>query len=574
MYCNKCGLPIEENETKCPNCGTEINKEELTTELSETTVEVLKEKKKLGKKGICIIAGTVVGIVAVLLFVLNFAVISNAVRRTVTSPASYYRYVEKKNTTKAVQNAVTGVYEQMPKEWNHFYSDNTMTITLNDYVLNLASALTGMNNLSWLQHIGMTATVSMQEEMMESNLSVMLGEEAMLSASPLVSLQTIYDLNKEMVYVQIPELSKSYMGMQFANMENAQIPNIQEWYDVMLTEEEIQKLIQRYSTIFLANVQLVEKSESVVTALDLTKDVYALTVTLDATTMKTAFLDVIEEAKEDKVILEFLQNFDNIAANAEFSFYNSFMNVLEKSEAELIAWNVENETEYLLMQVYVDERGTICGRDVSLCAASGETEVFSYAFVQDGTSIALEGIFHGSINCSVNGTGKIKKNTVEGELVCSVNGEKFLQIDLENFKLTKLIQGNMAGTVKMKLLDGVSNALGLNKDVAFLLAVFSDYFLQIDLNVEEQMAAYTYSLRDDSVSYITVTLHSNIGTPTMTPPAPTDVILVEEEAGVNEWLKTIDLEKVKKHLQTTPLPEEWISLIEIFAEQLQTMPIQ
>ena len=94
------------------------------------------------------------------------------------------------------------------------------------------------------------------------------------------------------------------------------------------------------------------------------------------------------------------------------------------------------------------------------------------------------------------------------------------------------------------------------------------------MNVEEQTAAYTYSLRDDSVSYITVTLHSNIGTPTMTPPAPTDVILVEEEAGVNEWLKTIDLEKVKKHLQTTPLPEEWISLIEIFAEQLQTMPIQ
>ena len=92
--------------------------------------------------------------------------------------------------------------------------------------------------------------------------------------------------------------------------------------------------------------------------------------------------------------------------------------------------------------------------------------------------------------------------------------------------------------------------------------------------MEEKNAAYTYSLCDNSVSYITVTVNSSQGTPTMTPPSPTDVIMVEDEAGVNAWLKTIDFEKVKEHLKTTPLPEEWISLIEFFAEQLQTMPIQ
>ena len=52
-----------------------------------------------------IAASTGIGVVAVLLFVLNFSVISNTVRRTVTSPASYYRYVEKKNTTKVLPEA-------------------------------------------------------------------------------------------------------------------------------------------------------------------------------------------------------------------------------------------------------------------------------------------------------------------------------------------------------------------------------------------------------------------------------------------------------------------------------------
>lgn len=574
MFCKKCGLPINDDETICPSCGTEVNKDELTTELSETTGSALKEKKKLGKKGMCIIAGTVVGIVAVLLFVLNFSVISNAVRRTITSPASYYRYVEKKNTTKALQNAVTGMYAQTPKDWDNFYSSNTMAVELNDYTMDLISALTGWNNLSWLQYIGMTANVSMQHEMMESNLSVMLGEEAMLAANPLVSLQTIYDLKKEEVYVQIPELSKSYMGMQFKQMEDAQMPPIQDLYQMIPTEEQLSTLIQRYSNIFLANVEQVEKSKDVVTTQSLTKDVYALIVTLDAKTIKAALLEIIAEAKEEKVIAELLQNFDKVSVDAEFSFYESFMTILKESEAELTAWDAEHETEHLLMHVYVDNRGIVCGRDVSMCDASGETDIVSYAFIQDGTSIEAEATLRGTMNCHITGSGTVKKNNINGSLVCNVNGEEFLQITLENFKVTELIQGKTSGTIKIALLKGFSDALGLNKDAAFLLAVFSDYFLQIDLNVEEKNAAYTYSLCDNSVSYITVTVNSSQGTPTMTPPSPTDAIMVEDEAGVNAWLQTIDLEKVKEHLKTTPLPEEWISLIEIFAEQLQTMPIQ
>ena len=574
MFCNKCGLPLKDNETKCPNCGTEVNKNELTTELSETTGLTLKEKKKLGKKGICIIAGVTASIVAVLLFVLNFSVISNAVRRTVTSPASYYRYVEKKNTTKALQHVVTGMYAQTPENWDDFYSSNTMTVEINDYTMDLVSALTGLNNLSWLQYIGMTATASMQHEMMESNLSVMLGEEAMLAANPFISLQTIYDLKKEAVYVQIPELSKSYMGMQFAQVEEAQMPAIQDLYQMIPTKEQLNTLIQRYSKLFLANVEQVEKGKAVVTTQNLTKDVYALTVTFDAKMIKTALLKMITEAKEDSTIAELLQNFDKVSADAEFSFYDAFMTTLKESEAELTAWDAERDTEYLLMQVYVDKRGVICGRDVSLCEASGKTDIVSYAFIQDGTSIEAEATLRGTMNCHVTGSGTIKKNNINGSLICHVNGEEFLQITLENFKVTELMQGKTSGTVKVALLSGVSDALGLNKEVAFLLAVFSDYFLQIDLNVEEKSAMCTYSLCDNSISYITVTVNSSQGTPTMTPPSPTDVISVEDEAGVNAWLQTIDFEKVKEHLKTTPLPEEWISLIELFAEQLQTMLIQ
>ena len=574
MFCNKCGLPIQENETKCPNCGTEVNKDEFTTELSETTGSTLKKQKKLGKKGICIIAGVVTCVIAVLLFVLNFSVISNTVRRTVTSPASYYRYVEKKNTTKVLQNVVTGMYAQTPKNWDNFYSSNTMTVELNDYTMDLVSALTGLNHLSWLQYIGMTATASMQHDIMESNLSVMLGEEAMLVANPLVSLQTIYDLKKEEVYVQIPELSKSYMGMQFKNMEDAQMPAIPELYQMIPTEEQINTLIQRYSKLFLSNIEQVEMSKDVVTTQSLTKDVHTLTVTLDAKTIKAALLELIEEAKEDEIILELLQNFDKVSADAEFSFYDAFMTILQESEVELAAWDAERDTQYVLMNVYVDKRGTICGRDISLCDASGETNIVSYAFIQDGTYIEAEATLRGALNCHVVGSASIKKNNVNGTIVCHVNGEEFLQITLENFKVTELVQGKTSGTVKVALLKGFSDALGLNKDVAFLLAVFSDYFLQIDLYVEEKSAVYTYSLCDNSVSYITVTVNSSQGTPTMTPPSPTDVISVEDEAGVNAWLQTIDFEKVKEHLKTTPLPEEWISLIEIFTEQFQTMPIQ
>ena len=347
------------------------------------------------------------------------------------------------------------------------------------------------------------------------------------------------------------------------------MPAIQELYNMISIEESLHMLLERYSEKFLSNIEQVEKSKDVVTALELTKEVYQLTVTLDAKTVKTALLEMIAEAKEDIVIEELLQSFDKVNTDAQFSFYDSFMTILMESEAELMAWDAERETEYVLMNVYVDNRGVICGREVSLCEASNETELFSFAFVQNGSKMALETTLHGDINARVTGTAERKKNEIEGALLCSVNGEDVLQIGLENWKITQLVQGKISGTVKVKLLDGFSRAFGLRKEAAFLLVVFSDYFLQMDLNVEEQTAAYTYSLRDDSVSYITVTLNSNMGTPSMTPPSPTDAIMVEDETGVNAWVQTIDLEKVKEHLQTTPLPEEWISLIEIFAGQLQ-----
>ena len=71
MFCNKCGLPINDDETTCPSCGTEVKKEEMTIQATGNDV-VSKRNKKLGKKGICIIAGVTAGMIAVVLFTVEF----------------------------------------------------------------------------------------------------------------------------------------------------------------------------------------------------------------------------------------------------------------------------------------------------------------------------------------------------------------------------------------------------------------------------------------------------------------------------------------------------------------------
>ena len=259
MFCNKCGLPLKDNETVCPNCGTEVKKEEMITKNNQneadnvTAQENAPAPAKKKKVRIGLLAGIGVCVAAVLLLVLNFSAITHTVRRTITSPASYYRYVEKQNTIKAAQNLVTSAYAQSPEDWGDFYANTTTTIELNDYVLNLVSALTGLDDLDWLQYIGLNASVNMQNDRMQTDMALMLGEEAMLSASPLISMSMLHDAPGEMIYMQVPELSSHYIGMKAENVEE-EAPSMQDMYEILPNAQEINTLVERYFRIFFSQI--------------------------------------------------------------------------------------------------------------------------------------------------------------------------------------------------------------------------------------------------------------------------------------------------------------------------------
>ena len=359
MFCNKCGLPLKDNETVCPNCGTEVKKEEMITKNNQneadnvTAQENAPAPAKKKKVRIGLLAGIGVCVAAVLLLVLNFSAITHTVRRTITSPASYYRYVEKQNTIKAAQNLVTSAYAQSPEDWGDFYANTTTTIELNDYVLNLVSALTGLDDLDWLQYIGLNASVNMQNDRMQTDMALMLGEEAMLSASPLISMSMLHDAPGEMIYMQVPELSSHYIGMKAENVEE-EAPSMQDMYEILPNAQEINTLVERYFRIFFSHIEQVEKSKEVLQTEGLTKEVYALSAVIDAEALKTALLEIIAEAKQDEMILTFLRDLDNLGlAGAGVSLEQEFMSAAEEWETELMGWDTGAVTDSLRMTVYL-----------------------------------------------------------------------------------------------------------------------------------------------------------------------------------------------------------------------------
>lgn len=602
MFCANCGSEMSENDKFCGKCGWRkpeaatvsetavppVEPEVPVTEtvappvepaapVAETVVPpvmpvvpnpVPQEKKPVKAKGnskVGLILGIVGGIAVLLIAVcvVNAASFTNFFKKTFSSPEEYYHWVEEKTADDAA-TFVASVYGSYIREALHAYDTSTegeIKLELGDAgqdMLSLAG-LAGVD-LSWFNNATVAFGSSVKDNAVSGNVTLQLGEDELLS------LATVMDMANETGYLQIPSLSKTYVGVEADGMDETVevMEMLKLLYENTPDQSKVEKLLSKYTVMALACIEDVEKGEKTIRAEGITEDCTELEVTIDedavAKMTETVAAAMAEDEDLKKIIVEMVDalNETDMELDADSAeVYEQFVDALEELEnnAEYVA---DSDMEFV-MYVYVDGKGNIRGRrfDVDGCT-------LKILMPHDGSNFGFEASVDAyGEKVAVVGTGKDAGGKISGDFTVKYNGTALADIDVKRLDVDKLVKGQLDANYTVSL----SSSLVRAAEMASVASIVDGLSLEVNATASGDSAKIVCTLSQNEEMWGVLTMSASRGSgKKVSIPADKNVVEVEDADDLADWYDTVDWNSYLKKLDKTELPSDVVDMIEEIAD--------
>ena len=368
------------------------------------------KKEKSGKKGGLIVAaiGAVAVIAGGVAAAFNWDVVTNTIKSTFSSPQDYYASVEKDNFSNMAASAANA-YQTMLREPMSSVSDMYESVTSGEIyeggykgeiVIELGdSAMENlMDTLSYQEELPFDISewnrIALEYETYSGDSLINAAAGLTIGDTDLISVDTLLDYKDSALYLAMPELSESYLGISFedvmADYEDAlqsmeemteYLDAIQEIVKVLPDEKQAQALLTKYFDVIIGCVDDVDKESVKLEVGGVNQKCTCLKVTIDGKTLVKAAKALCKELKDDKDLKKYITDFvDAVSEQAEAldmaeelgmeldadEIYEQFQSMCD----EILDTIDENEEEIpefeLVMSVYVDSKGHVCGREFEL----------------------------------------------------------------------------------------------------------------------------------------------------------------------------------------------------------------
>lgn len=318
--------------------------------------------------------------------------VKNNVKMLISKPENYYSWVEEQN----LKNTADKISKGYGKAIN---TSNAMEQELKaDINPENVSALIEQLSGTSLAESGVT---------LPSNISIKVGENndkaAVKAAAGDKNLATVNMYLKDGIYYfQIPELSSSYVSMDIKaymdemlnDLPSENLAFMKGYFDTLtsmstdpnaikelLSEDELNEFIVKYFNIIFENMDDVELSKGVSCEANGVKTKYnKLSVNVDQGTLFSILKDILNEAKSDNTIIKLIEKF-----GLQKDTYASAIDGLLDQMGSL---DVRGGDTVLTMNVYVDSKGAICGRDIEIPDQPNNT--IGYMTTKDGSDNAIK----------------------------------------------------------------------------------------------------------------------------------------------------------------------------------------
>lgn len=623
MFCEKCGTQLQDSDKFCPKCGTpspvpaesvnegdtqdakvsaeqtdvteqkdsteqkdlpgqpennvpaatEDSAEKVSVNAEETktptapAAEGENKKPKSNMTKVLIIVGAAVAVVLAA-FIVNISRIGNFIHKTFSSPEKYYQYVEKKNAEELAE-IVGDVYKYYVLDRKDIFqttSNAELTLELGkggQDILEL-SGLAGLD-LSWLKSASASTSVTVNGDMIGMDITTAVNKDDILS------LIMALDMGAGEMYLQIPELTDKYIGLELEEIMGSSYVDdmMDDWedvreeydelFDVLPSQAKLEKLLNKYLKIALNCVEDVEKKSKVLKVEGISQKCTALKVTLDNRTLADIFDAILDEAEKDEALEAIIVDVVDASGEDGDDAYDELLDELEYLQRY---YKNARGMEDIVMTVYVDGKGNVVGRELE---ADGAT--VSLLMPEKGNKFGYEfSVKSRSDKYALTGSGKRSGDKIDGDFNVRYNGTSILEIAADNFDLETLKRGQLNGKLDVSLGSGIGKVAGSVSG----LSVLQDMKFVIKSKTSGHSLEYSFGViyDDEDMGTLIVSTDRKRASGVKTPSAK-NVVFVEDERDMEDWLEEIVWDKVVSKLEKTDLPKDAIDFVEDLGEAIE-----
>lgn len=591
MYCGNCGNIVPDGAKFCNACGAQFVTEE--TPAAQETVQLGTEtpvaqefvqqetyvadngfvspdfnsapkKKKSPAKLLLKIGIPVIAVALVVAIVLNMTSIIGFSIKTFGSDTSYYKFVEAK-AIKDVVDDVTEKYgevvDNVSKESQGFTGE--LSFTVSDDAIDMVNSfanLSGMD-LKWLNDVKISLSSSANDDLTSAVLGLNVGKQE------IAAFETIMDMAQGNIYVTLGELCKGYLKAEIpdfdemSGMMNSISGAMKDAKNVLPDDKTLNKLLDKYIDIVLESAVDVKSSKDTVKVAGISQNCVALEWTVEDETLVEIAQNVLKEARNDKDIKEIVNNIQKYTNSIEelktdVDFYEEFAKTIDSALESLedVEESVQG-AELFTISTYVNNSHEVIGRDLVV----GNDKVIEYATAKKGKNFATE--INLANNVTITGKGTEKSNEISGDYVISVQGQDYATVTLEKFDTKEF-----TGTVKVAPDKGLFSTMGVDASVSSLLGSLDPSFGVV---IGENTASVNLYSKDEVFVGINIS-GKETKAEKVSVPSESDTYSSTDSDEIQEWLESVDFDKLVKNIENSDIPDELTDLIKSGVQALES----
>ncbi|MDF2537877.1 MAG: hypothetical protein K0S76_898 [Herbinix sp.] len=285
------------------------------------------------------------------------------------SPAEYYAYVEKK----AIDDSIKELTPYLNTNSTEGAYQTSVDITYDrDSVNSLLQMATGMSLTDLedslgiqLNSLGIDMTTAAKDGIVYDNMGLRLND------IDLITFELFMNSVKQELMMRFPELSPAYIRQALPEY-SAPTADYTEQLNQLLSEQSAD-FMKRYGFIIVDNMNIVELTKNVTVSTEsLSVNSNKLTITLDNKSGSKLAEAILEEAQTDEFIMNLLPVLDITPVD-----YQAYITEARNNLKDIISNNTDNNV--IEMNVYVNTKGEIIGRDLTMKEDGATVGAFGYS---------------------------------------------------------------------------------------------------------------------------------------------------------------------------------------------------
>ena len=588
MFCENCGELLDDGVLFCTKCGQRVTQGEAAqiredaaearAEMSQVREEAaaaasivdlpVQKPGKSSKKMWLWIALAAVLVVVLAVGLANYKVLANSMGKLVMSPQEYYAYIEKN----ALEDMTSGFRTYYDKAFEAYGNMNdqsmeySLDVELGELICDLLTTSLEIEDATGLSKIGMDFKLSMKEQLFFGELAGRLGDDR------LISVNAVADLDKSMVYAQLPELSGSYIGMDISESAEEITTAVDEYVSAMEvypSGEALEGILNRYATIIIDSFAEVSEEKAVVTVEEMEQKSTKLCASMTEAEAVAMLEHVLTEMKADEELIDMLAAFATYAEGMEEAEFRALiLDSFDEYLANVETYKAEADADRkFIMSIWVSNKGEIIGREFAvdeliisyLMPAKGQNYNYQMLINVEGTEIEALGAGT-KTDSDMTGEFVVKMDSVEyGEL-------KLFDVTLEHLNLDKWEKGLEEISYRIKPAKELYVQLGAGAASSLL----ADYELVYEMNAEEKETTTSLAIVNGEQLLFKLNVFARIDS-AMDVAIPAESILVEGDEDLMNWLTTVDFDGFMENLKQSDMPTELLDIIESYVNEFKTI---